>query len=137
MTSTVTRTATLAASPEEVWAVIGDVGSVSTWIPALESSSIDGDLRTAEFSGGGGTAHERITAHDDAAKTYTYQYVDGPLALEHYVSTISVSGDGDGSLVTWTAEFAAGSPEEEVELQEAISGIYSSALVELAAHVAS
>lgn len=137
MTQTVRETATIAADPDVVWATVGDVEAVSSWVPAIESSSLEGDVRTAEFASGGGTAHEKIVTRDDAGRTYTYQYLDGPLALERYESTITVTpGTAGESVVVWTAEFAAGSAEEEVELREAIAGIYAGALVELANQLA-
>jgi hypothetical protein len=133
MSQTVRETVTVAAHPDVVWATVGDVGAVSTWAPALESSTLDGDVRTVQFAGGGGTAHERIVARDDERRAYTYQYLDGPLALERYESTISVTPTADGgSEVVWAATFAAGSPEEESGLRDAIAGIYSTALTELA-----
>ena len=133
MTQTVRETATITATPDAVWKVVGDVASVSDWVPAIESSSLEGDVRTAVFTGGGGTAHERIVTREDSGRTYTYEYLDGPLALERYVSTITVSEtpDGAGAAVLWEAEFSAGSAEEEAGLRDAISGIYASALSEL------
>ena len=137
MTQTVRETANIAASPDAVWAVVGDVATISDWVPAIETSSLEGDIRTAVFAGGGGTAHERIVSLDDSGRTYTYEYLDGPLPLKRYVSTITISGapDDAGAAVVWDAEFSAGSAEEEAGLRDAISGIYSSALVELAARL--
>ena len=93
---------------------------------------MEGQVRHATFAGGGGDAREEIVALDDDARTYTYRYLDGPLDLASYTSTIRVEPDGDGSQVTWNAEFAAGDPAAEPALAEAIAGIYASGLAELA-----
>ncbi len=48
-----------------------------------------------------------------------------------YRSRFAVGEHADGAEVVWSAEFRAGSREEEEGLAEAISGIYGSALAEL------
>ncbi|MBY4576179.1 MxaD family protein, partial [Gordonia paraffinivorans] len=62
-----------------------------------------------------------------------YSYIDGPLPLEHYESTISVIETGPAtSRIVWAAEFGAASAEVEEDLVTGISEIYSGALDELA-----
>lgn len=137
MSQTVRETATIGADPDTVWTTVGDVAAVSSWVPAIESSRLDGDIRTARFAGGAGTAREKIVRHDDRGRTYTYQYLDGPLPLARYESTITVeAAPGGGSQVVWEAQFAAGSPEVEAGLRDAIAGIYAQALAELVSQVA-
>jgi hypothetical protein len=128
----VTERIVVDADPDDVWKVGGDVANVADFVPALESSSLDGDLRRAVFAGGGGEAFERITERDDGARSYVYEYVSGPLALEFYRSRFSVQGHPRGSEVVWDAEFRA-APDEEAGLAEAISGIYRAGLEQLAA----
>lgn len=120
------------ASPVDVWKVAGDVGAVSDWVPAIESSHLEGDIRHATFADGGGDARERIVTVDDDGHSYTYEYLDGPLPLDSYVSTFSVLTDPAGSRITWVAEFSA-APDLERELETGIVGIYSAALEELTA----
>lgn len=123
------------ASPDAVWQVGGDVGNIADWVPAIEASHLEGDVRHATFAGGGGAAQERIVERDDSARAYVYEYLSGPLALAHYRSRFAVQEHPDGAEVVWTADFAAESPDEEPGLAEAISGIYSSALAELKARL--
>ncbi|HEY3716508.1 MAG TPA: SRPBCC family protein [Jatrophihabitantaceae bacterium] len=121
------------AAPDKVWRIAGDIGNVSRWIPALESSRLEGDIRHADFAGGGGSARERIVERDDAARYYVYEYLDGPLALKEYRSRFAVQAQPNGtSLVTWDSYLTAGSAEEEGALAKAISGIYADALAKLA-----
>ena len=105
---------------------------MADWLPALESSTLDGDLRRAVFAGGGGEAVERIVEHDPAGRTYVYEYVSGPLALEFYRSRIRVGEHPSGAQVDWSAELRAGSDEADAELADAITGIYRGGLDELA-----
>ncbi|MGW5518850.1 SRPBCC family protein [Nocardia africana] len=124
------------ASPAEVWARAGDPATVSDWIPAISSSRVEGDIRHVVFTDGN-PARERIVEHRDQDRNYTYQYLDGPLALEYYRSTIAVvAGDDGGSVIRWRAEFTAASEQIEAELATAIEGIYTGALDELAAQLA-
>jgi hypothetical protein len=127
----VTETVVIAAGPDAVWEVGGDVANIADWVPAIEKSHLVGDVRHATFAGGGGDAQERIVERDDAARYYVYEYLTGPLPLESYRSRFAVDAHPDGAEVVWSAEFRAGSAEEEAGLAEAIAGIYRAALVQL------
>ncbi|MFJ6263320.1 SRPBCC family protein [Rhodococcus erythropolis] len=118
------------ADAAAVWTLVGDPARIADWVPALAKSRIDGDLRHIEFiDGGSGT--ERVLERDDIRRTYTYEYLEGPLPLENYRSTISVTGDGDLSSVSWKARFGAATRPAEEELAIAIQDMYQSSLAEL------
>jgi Polyketide cyclase / dehydrase and lipid transport len=133
----VTETVVVTARPDAVWDVVGDAGAIADWVPAIESSRLEGDVRHATFAGGGGDATERIVEHDDAARSYVYEFLSGPLPLEVYRSRLSVRDHASGAEVVWDAEFSAASPDVEAELAEAIGGIYRSSLAELKTRVES
>jgi hypothetical protein len=126
----------ITAEPDLVWKIGGDTANVADWIPALETSSQRGDLRHATFADGGGEAIERIVEHNDSQRSYTYEYISGPLQLRSYLSTFAVNVHPDGAQVTWDAEFETASAEDDAALAQAIAGIYRAALGELANHVA-
>lgn len=131
----ISESITINASPDEVWKVAGDVANVSDWVPAISASRLEGDIRRATFADGS-QARERIVAVDDQARSYVYEYLDGPLALESYTSSLVVHpAEGGSSLVTWDADLTAADDEVERGLFIAISGIYSSALSELSNQV--
>ena len=130
MTQQVRQVTTIPASLDDVWAVVGDVGNVADWVPALEASRLEGDVRHARFAGGG-DATERIVSRDDENRTYTYAYLQGPLALASYESTLTVGGRDGAAEVEWSAEFAAEDPTTEAELSTAIDGIYAAGLASL------
>lgn len=122
-----------AQSPDAVWAVIGDPAGAAQWIPALESSRLEDDVRHVVFTDGN-PARERIVAHDDENRTYTYEYIDGPLPLAKYVSTIRVEPAGSGSVISWDAEFVAAGDDPaplEKQLEVGIGEIYQGALDEV------
>jgi hypothetical protein len=118
-------------SPDAIWAQLGDPYDLKELL-GVESRR-EGDVRWIT-SADGSQISERITAHDDAARTYSYEYLEGPLPVDHYVSTIRVDEDGDGSRVTWKADFAArgGSAELEQKLSGGIEKMYRGALGKLA-----
>ena len=131
----VTKTATIAASPETVWKTIGGFCGIGEWHPVVEKcvpSERDGKkVRTLSLKGGG-TLLEEEQARDDKAMSYTYTILEGPLPVTDYKSTIKVAKDGSGSKVTWSGNFKAkGAPDAKAE--EAIGGVYDSGLKGLAA----
>lgn len=105
-------------------------------VPSIESVRMDGDHRLAR-QGDGGTVVERVVSRDAADQSYTDEYVEGPLPLERYSSTIRVTAAGpaagSGSEVRWSADFAAVGDDPAVEDQrpDAIASIYRAALTHL------
>jgi mxaD protein len=89
---------TIAATPDEVWAKVGDFAGVEVLFPAIESFRLEGDDRIIGMFGM--EIRERLLARDEASRVLTYSVVGG-VPLESHTATISVEPDGDGSLVIW------------------------------------
>lgn len=125
--SEVTHSITVAAAPDDVWKVVGDVGNVHAWIPPVVATTMEGDVRTATFADGG-KARERIDSRSDQSRSYTYTYLDGAIPLDEYTSTITVTAqpDGTGSLVTWAAVLQAAP-----QVVSSIDALYMASLTEL------
>ncbi|WP_040798147.1 tyrosine-protein phosphatase [Nocardia higoensis] len=123
----VTRSITLDASAEETWRVVGDVANVHRWVPALIDTTMDADIRTVTFADGA-PARERVLARSDEDRTYTYTYLDGPIPLDEYFSTLSVGPHHHdrGALVTWTATLAA-----TPEVVQSVDEMYRTSLARL------
>jgi hypothetical protein len=120
--------ATSKLSADAMWAKIGDFCGIGKWHPAIEKCELSSDGKTRTLSlKGGGTIVEAQTKLDTAGKSYTYSIVSGPLPVANYSSTITVSADGAGSVVTWTGKYdAKGAPDADA--QKAIQGVYDSGL---------
>jgi hypothetical protein len=86
---TIKETAHYTHSMEDIWALCGAPGGIDKWLPAVEKSRIDDDVRYAELAGGAGQAPQRITEHNDALHYYDYDYIDGPLVLEAFSASRS------------------------------------------------
>jgi hypothetical protein len=106
--TTVTETIDVNASPDEVWALVGDFGGLVGWFPAVTKSVVEGSgigaLRYLTMPDGNQLT-ERQEARDDAARYYEYAAIAGALPCIDYRSRIAVSPTGNGARITWTAQF--------------------------------
>jgi len=97
----------LAASPDDVWAVIGKFSL--DWHPAVVRARLIGEgvgqLRRLETRDGREIV-ERLEEVDDTKRSYRYTLVSG-VPASHYAGVIDVKPKGNGSLAEWRVEFMA------------------------------
>ena len=119
------------ASADAVWTKIGDFCGIAKWHPAIEKCvlSTDGKERTLSLKGGG-TIVEKLEKRDDAAHSYTYSIVSGPLPVTNYMSTISVAAAGAGSTITWSGKYDA-KGASDADAKKAIDGVYQGGIDQL------
>jgi carbon monoxide dehydrogenase subunit G len=117
--STATAAIDIAASPDEVWTVIGDFGGIGRWMPGIDSCRLEGDDRILEITGMSIT--ERLVSRDDARRTLAYAIVEG-VPVNSHQATISVTPQGESSHVTWDVE------AEPAEMASMLGGVYQQAL---------
>ena len=118
-------TAPSALAPDALWRKVGDFCGIGNWHPAVEKCALsaDGKQRTLSLKGGG-TIVEALEKMDDAAHSYTYTILSGPLPVANYHSTISVSADANGSKLTWVGKYdSKGAPDADAK--KVIDGIYA------------
>ena len=89
---------TVDATPDAVWAKVGDFGGVGDFFPGIESFRLEGEDRIIGMFGM--EIRERLLSRDDATRTLSYSVVEG-VPLESHTATITVEPEGDGSKVTW------------------------------------
>lgn len=140
----VTRSRDIDAPPAAVWALVGDFCAIGRWHPQVERCILSADedddsvrvqLRGLVVKGGEGTIVEVETARDDAAMTYSYSFVQGPLPVSAYNASITVRPNGSGSTVVWSGTFdAAGVSDWEAEAD--IAGVYDRGLAGIAREAA-
>jgi hypothetical protein len=92
--ATVRREIRIRRPPEDVWAVLGDPGTIHEWFPGIVASSVEGDVRTVTL-GSGLPLPERIVTNDPILRRFQYR-VEGGLFRNH-LGTIDVLDLGDGS----------------------------------------
>jgi carbon monoxide dehydrogenase subunit G len=134
---------TVNAPPGAVWAKIKNFDALKDWHPAVAQSPADkgnsvGSVRQLKLKGGGELT-ETLEGFDDAKMKYSYRAADGgALPVTNYTSTISVSGEGNQSVVEWRGAFYRAyqnndpPPDQNDEAAvKAITGVYKSGLENL------
>jgi hypothetical protein len=111
-------------SADAMWAKIGDFCGISKWHPAIEKCELSADGKTRTLSlKGGGTVVEGLVKMDAAGRSYTYSIVSAPLPVANYTSTIAVSADGAGSVVSWSGKYDA-KGASDADAKNVIQGVY-------------
>ena len=97
----------LAATPDDVWSLIGQFGGA--WHPLTARVNLTGagigQLRTIQTIDGQQMV-ERLEAIDNAKRFFRYTNVAG-MAASQYTGTLEVKPKGSGSVVDWRAQFVA------------------------------
>jgi hypothetical protein len=130
MVRSVEQSIEIDASVDSVWQLLSNFGDLS-WMPGIEGVALDGDVRTVTLASGRGRARERLVLHSCAARTITYVYIDGPLPLKEYESTIVVASKEGRTKVIWRAVLST-SPVIEDEVVGIINKMYTDALCAVA-----
>jgi hypothetical protein len=104
---TVADSVDLAATPDQVWALIAQFGGV--WHPLIASVKLTGEgvgqLRTIETIDGKRIV-ERLEFMDNSQRLYRYTNVSG-LGVVDYTGTFDLKPKGSGSSVEWRVQFLA------------------------------
>ncbi len=111
------HTIDIAATPERVWHVLGDLTSVDRWIPGVTAVTRTDTGRICTFDDGH-VQNEEIL--DYSPPTHSYRYViDGaPLPVRDNTGTFTVE-DADGQArVVWESSFVALDPAMAAQLAE-------------------
>ena len=129
----VSQSVEVQAPPEKVWDMIGGFCSIAKWHPVVKQcteSRQDGAAMRRLTTVDGAVLVEKRVQYSDEGMSYTYTIVDSPLPVTGYTSTLAVMGMGDGSMITWSGEFAAkGAPDDKAK--DVIAGIYQAGLTAL------
>ena len=112
----------LDATPDQVWAVVGDFEGIGSWFPGIESTRIEGDVRILGTMGM--EIHEQLVERDDEGRVLVYSVIQGA-PIESHRASVSVKGRGDGSTVDWLVEV------EPPEMLPIFVDIYQKALEQI------
>ncbi len=120
----------IAASPDAVWAVAGDVGA-ATWISSIKAARMEGDLRYAELDRDRGTVVERIVFHSDEERCFEYELAEEGASMRAFRGRFVVSAEGSGSAVLWRGELTAAEGADEEQLAAGVESTYRRSLENL------
>ncbi|MBI5379013.1 MAG: SRPBCC family protein [Nitrospirae bacterium] len=122
------NTVKIHASPEKVWAVVGDLAGVTKWIPMIAHAKVEGSKRVCTMADGSGELHESISEYSHTTRSYRYTIAEGPLPVKNYRGRFGVEAKGQGALVVWDTEFEVLDPSQEAAVGEIFQGIYTQCL---------
>ena len=138
-----TEKITIDAPADAVWAVVKDFDALAKWHPAVEASPADkgnteGSVRQIKIKGGGALT-ETLERYNAEGKSYSYRAKDGgALPVTNYTSTLTVSGEGNKSVVEWRGAFYRGFPnndpppdQNDEAAVKAVTGVYQAGLANL------
>ncbi|MEU9860658.1 SRPBCC family protein [Streptomyces sp. NPDC047971] len=139
------RSTVLAATPDAVWAAIGDFGAPAGWHPHLPPCTLEdggdpevpGTVRVFTLDGRT-VARERLLHSDAGSRSYRYTLLDPVVLPVHdYVATLAVRPHPEGAEVTWSAAYR--SADDVVPRVEALfgDGTYDTGLAALRARFTS
>lgn len=113
MTQRVQVSRTTTASPEQVWALLGDVTTWPRWTP-FTAASYEREGTPAPHGTGavrllrlaGTTTREQVLRWEPP-RSYAYDY-SGVLPLQGYRGEVELVPEAGGTRITWTGTFANG-----------------------------
>jgi mxaD protein len=114
--------------PEEAWAILGDLGAVTRWVPGVTSARMEGMRRICTLEEGG-EIHEEIAGFSDEQRRYSYEQTVHPLRFRRSEGALAVEPHRNGaSRVVWNAELEFADPAQETQLLGMLEQGYAGAL---------
>jgi Polyketide cyclase / dehydrase and lipid transport len=120
----------IAASPEQVWQLIGGFGSLPDWLPYVPNSELSEGGRVRRLANpSGDIIVELLETFDNAARSYSYSILQAPFPVTGYVSTLRFqeTDGGRGSRVEWSGQFTPNGVSDQ-EASRLFQGIYEDGL---------
>ncbi|MEP7043112.1 MAG: SRPBCC family protein [Dokdonella sp.] len=138
----VSKSVSINASADTVWAKIQNFDGLNTWHPAVAKDQIVAGKNNEVGAerlltlGDGGTIKEKLLAFDAKHHSFKYAILEGVLPVSDYTSTVSVKSAGkDKSTVTWSGVFKRkntgakpGEKENDATATTTMSGVYQGGL---------
>jgi len=97
-------TVDIAATPDEVWAVLGDLTSVVRWIPGVTSAARTDTGRRCTFADGH-VQNEQILDYSPDIRSYRYVIDGAPLPVRDNTGRFAVEDVDGGARVVWDSSF--------------------------------
>lgn len=111
------HTIDIAATPEQVWQVLGDLTSVDRWIPGVTAVTRTDTGRVCTFEDGH-TQDERILDYSAPDRCYRYVIDGAPLPVRDNTGSFTVEDTDGQSRVVWQSSFVALDPAMDSQLAQ-------------------
>jgi hypothetical protein len=118
------------AAADTVWSRIRDFNALPLWHPGITDSRIENNEPSDRVgcirhfhTRDGGMIRERLLALSDYEYSQSYEILESPMGVAHYVATLKLTPVTDGlrCFAEWSAEFECAEGREH-ELTELIGG---------------
>jgi hypothetical protein len=127
----VTRSGTIHAAPEKVWATIADFGSAHTYFPSIVECVLEGSgigarrhLRTDD----GGTTISELIELDDAQMAMGYRVIESSVPIEDYSSRLVVHPTAQGCEVVYSSRYQPRAGADPAQLEQFLAAQLDSAI---------
>ena len=139
------ESAVIEAPVAEVWAILRDFEGHHRWHPAIAASAMEDGAATDQVGGvrrfslpDGGVLRERLLAHSDAARAFSYALLEAPLPLMGYVAHVRLRPVTSTGATFWEWWSAFDAPDLRAEELRALvaGGIYRAGFAAIAARLA-
>ena len=132
--ATVTVAEHIRVSAGKVWETAGKFEEIHKWVPAYTAMEVIGSSADVERTltlSDGSVVREKLVGSTEEPPAYTYTYLDGPLPVEEFISTLMVVPNGDEEcLVSWVCSFRPTGASEQDAIST-VSAIFKAGLMEL------
>jgi uncharacterized protein YndB with AHSA1/START domain len=108
-------TVDIAATPDEVWVVLGDLTAVDRWIPGVTSVVRTDTGRMCTFADGH-VQNEQILDYSPENRSYRYVIDGAPLPVRDNTGRFTVEDIDGGARVVWDSNFVPLDPATGDEL---------------------
>jgi hypothetical protein len=131
------------AAADTVWSRIRDFNALPLWHPAIADSRIEngepadrvGCIRHFHTRDGG-TIRERLLALSDYDYSQSYEILESPMGVAHYVATLKLTPitDGQRCFAEWSAEFECAEGREQALSEQIGNGVFQGGFDALKRH---
>jgi len=142
--SVVNFNAVVKTSADRVWQTLSQFGRISDWHPAIRSSEIENNqpdgrpgCRRRLVLENGDVLREELLMLDADKRTFSYRFIETPLAVDDYVATVSLVplNDRDETVIVWQAVFSARSCSDAQAMEANVLELIASGHYSLAAYL--
>ena len=115
------NTLSINASPDKVWAILGDLARAPEYVPGIMTAKVEGMQRLCTDAYGN-EIHEEMSDYSKEQRTYAFKHLQVPLPVKWSQGKFTVEPEGGASLVVMEWEFEPLDPAQAAELTPMLDG---------------
>jgi ribosome-associated toxin RatA of RatAB toxin-antitoxin module len=115
MSSKIQNRIKIEASPDQVWAVLGDLARASEYVPGVVAAKVEDGQRLCTDTYGN-EIREEISDYSDEQRSYAFKHLQVPLPVKWSQGKFKIEAEEKDSLVVLEWEFEPMDPVQEAEV---------------------